>query len=684
MTDYNSTQLRNVVVAGHSKCGKTSIIEACLYKAGQTDRLGKTSDGTSVLDYTPEEINRQMTINTTLAACEWQNYKINFLDTPGYPDFTSEVISSMNAAEAALIVVSAASGVEVETDKVWHYAEKLSLPRAIFINKLDREHVDFNKTIDELRAHFGKGVVPIQLPIGEADSFHGVADLITMNTQVLIKNKTQIYDIPPYMDAAIKEARHMLIESIAEFNDELMDKYLEDKEITQTEAAAALIEGIVNAKIFPVLCGSAENCIGFRQLLNSIIEYFPTPYFRKSLGINPLTDEMEERQSEDAFSAFIFKTVVDQFIGKTSYIKTVSGTMRENSMLYNSSTQKTERIGSLYSACGKKQTAVKRIAAGDIVIVNKLALSKTNDTLCYEQTPIIYECPEYPHPMYKLAITAVNKADEDKMSSGLSRLLEEDPVIEIYKDKSTGDLCISGIGETHLEIALEKLQRKFGVQAALSEPAIAYRETIKKNAKAEGKYKKQSGGHGQYGDVWLEIAPNERDNGVEFTETIFGGAVPRQYIPAVEKGVIETLQKGLIAGFPMTDIKVNLSDGSYHTVDSSEMAFKTAAGMALKKAVPDAVPVVLEPYSLIKITVPEYYMGTVIGSLNTHRGRIINTLSPSHSTSIIEAQVPDAELIKYATELRSQTQGRGSYTLEFSHYEEVPEKISSKIIENHN
>ncbi|WP_196599677.1 elongation factor G [Pectinatus frisingensis] len=681
MTEFSSVQLRNISVVGHSKCGKTSIVENCLYKSGSINRIGKTADGSSVLDYEPEEIKHKMTINTTLAACEWHGYKINFLDTPGYPDFTAQVQSAMSVSEAALIIVSASSGVEVETDKAWQYAEKISLPRAIFINKLDRDNVDFNNIIDELRIHFGKGVVPIQLPIGQANSFHGVADLITMNTKVLIKNQTQIYKIPDYMQSTVTDARHILIESLAEFNDKLLEKYLNGEEISETETAAALIEGIVTGKIFPVLCGSAEKGIGFRQLLNSIIEYLPTPYFRTSVGSNLFTNSLEERNTEDAFSAVIFKTVVDQFIGRTSYIKILSGSMRENSTLYNSSSQKTERIGTICTACGKNILPIKRVSAGDIITVTKLQSSKTGDTLCYEETPICYEKPDYPEPMLKLAITAKDKTDEDKINPALSRLIDEEPSLKLEKDNRTGELCISGIGELHLDIALEKLQRKFGVSAYLTEPAVAYRETIKTAAKAEGKYKKQSGGHGQYGDVWLEISPLERGCGIQFTETIFGGAVPRQYIPAVEKGIRETLAKGLFSNYPMTDIKTNLTDGSYHTVDSSEMAFKTAAGLALKKAVSEASPTILEPYCSIKITVPEYYIGTVIGGLNTKRGRILNTSNPAHDISIIEAQVPEAELIKYATELRSQTQGKGSYSIDFSHYEEVPDKIRDKLLE---
>ena len=404
-----------------------------------------------------------------------------------------------------------------------------------------------------------------------------------MNTKVLIKNKDLIYEIPEYMKDEVDTARHMLMETCAEFNDELLEKYLEGEEITETEVAAALIEGIVNAKIFPVLCGSATKGIGFRQLMNSIIEYMPTPYFRASMGINPKNNELIERRTEDAFSGYVFKTVVDQFIGRVSYLKILSGTLIENSSVYNSVSEKTERISSLYSACGKNQQAQKIAHAGDIVIITKLQATKTGDTLCNEEEPIKYEPVTHPASMFTMAIKADKKADEDKIGNALTRLVDEDPTLTIYKNTETGDLTISGVGELHLDVAIEKLLNKFGVTAKLYQPAIAYRETIRGTSKVEGKHKKQSGGHGQYGDVWLEFSPDELGSGVTFTETIVGGAVPRQYIPAVEKGVRETLQTGILAGYPMVDIKVNLFDGSYHTVDSSEMAFKTAAALAIKK-----------------------------------------------------------------------------------------------------
>lgn len=680
MTEFNSTQLRNLALVGHGKSGKTSIAEYCLFKAGATNRVGKTDEGTSILDYEPEEVKRKMSIDTALASCQWEGYKINLLDTPGYPDFTGEVKSSLTACESAIVVVSAVSGIEVETDKAWKYAEELSLPRAIFVNKMDREHADFHKVVEELRAKYGKGVVPIQLPIGSEASFQGVADLITMNTKVLIKDKTLIYEIPEYMEEEIDEARHMLMETCAEFNDELLEKYLEGEDITETEVAAALIEGIVNARIYPVLCGSAAKGIGFRQLLNSIVEYMPTPYFRSSVGVNPTNGELEERNTEDAFSAYVFKTVVDQFIGRVSYLKVLSGTLTDNMSVYNSNSEKTERIANVYSTCGKNQTAQKTACAGDIVITTKLQSTKTGDTLCDAQSPIKYEPVSHPDSMFVMAIKADKKADEDKIGNALLRLIDEDPTLKSEKNTETGDLLLSGVGELHLDVALEKLLNKFGVTAKLYRPEIAYRETIRGTNKIEGKHKKQSGGHGQYGDVWLEFSPGEPGSGVTFTETIVGGAVPRQYIPAVEKGVRETLQTGILANYPMVDIKVNLFDGSYHTVDSSEMAFKTAAAIAIKKGIPNAKPVLLEPYYTLRIVIPEYYMGDVIGGINTKRGRIISTESPTHDTSIIEAQVPQAELYKYATDLRSATQGRGSYTMTFSHYEEVPAKISEAVI----
>lgn len=684
MTEFNSTQLRNLALVGHGKSGKTSIAENCLFKCGATSRIGKTDDGTSILDYAPEEIKRKMTIDSVLASCQWQGYKINFIDTPGYPDFTGEVKSALSACESAIVVVSATSGVEVETDRAWKYADDISLPRAIFINKMDRENADFYKVVEELRAHYGKGVVPIQIPIGQEANFQGVADLITMNTKVLIKNKELIYEIPEYMNEEVATARHMLMETCAEFNDELLEKYLEGTEITETEVAAALIEGIVNAKIFPVLCGSAAKNIGFRQLMNSIIEYMPTPYFRSSMGTNPKTGDIVERRTEDAFSAYVFKTIVDQFIGRVSYLKILSGALVENSTIYNSSSDKMERIANLYSTCGKNQIPQSIARAGDIVITTKLQSTKTGDTLSDDHYPICYEVIEHPTSMFTMAIKADKKADEDKIGNALLRLTDEDPTLHVEKNTETGDLLISGVGELHLDIALEKLLNKFGVTAKLYKPAIAYRETIRGNSKVEGKHKKQSGGHGQYGDVWLEFTPGESGSGVVFTESIVGGAVPKQYIPAVEKGVRETLHTGILAGYPMVDIKVNLYDGSYHTVDSSEMAFKTAAALAIKKGIPDAKPILLEPYYTLKITIPEYYMGDVISGINTKRGRIINTENPSHDISIIEAQVPLAELFKYATDLRSSTQGRGSYTMEFSHYEEVPTKISEQIVAENN
>lgn len=678
--EFNSNNIRNIALVGHGKSGKTSIVENCLFKCGKTTRIGKTDEGTSVMDYTPEEIKRQMTVESTLGSCVWQNYKINFLDAPGYPDFTGEVKSVINACESALVVVSANSGIEIETDRAWQYLEEFNKPRAFFVNKMDRDNADFYKVVEELRAHFGNNVVPIQIPIGQGANFHGVVDLISMKTKLKLKDVESTHETPEYMLEEVDKARHMLMEVCAEFNDELLEKYLAEEEITEIEVAAALIEGIVNAKIYPVLCGSAYLSVGFRQLMNSIVEYMPTPYFNELLGTDFNTGDFVERNVDGDFSGQIFKTIVDPFIGRVSYLKILSGTLAENMMVYNTNREKTERIGTIYTASGKNQEAISIAHAGDIVIIPKLQSSKTWDTLCDEKSPIRYDIITNPRSMFTMAIITNNKSDEDKIGNALSRLLDEDITLSLEKNNETGDLLLSGVGEVHLDIALEKLKNKFGVNATFVKPKVPYRETIRGSVKVQGKHKKQSGGHGQFGDVYLEITPGNVGSGIYFSESIVGGAVPKQYFPAVEKGIHDTLKEGILAGFPVIDIRINLYDGSYHTVDSSEMAFKMAAAIAIKKGLPDAKPVLLEPYYNVTIEIPEYYMGEVIGSINTKRGRIITTESPAHNKMVIKAQIPEAELYKYATELRSTTQGRGAYDMEFSHYEEVPERIAKEIV----
>ena len=684
MKEYISTNLRNVAIVGHGKSGKTSIAEACLFNTGAVKRLGKVDDGTTTTDYEPEEVKRKLSIGTALAACEWQDYKLNLLDTPGYPDFVGEVKGALQAADSALVVISATSGIEVETEKVWQYAESMDLPRAFFVNKMDREHADFAGVVEELRVRFGTGVVPIQLPIGKEAAFQGVVDLLALHIRLKERDENNcivVEEIPEYMTNEVEEARQKLIEAVAEFNNELLEKYIEGVEIAEEEVAAALIEGIQAGKIFPVLCGSAMRNVGMHKLLNDIVEYLPAPTDRTVIGMDPETEELVERGTEDAFSAQVFKTIVDPFVGRLSFIRVFSGEMKGDASYYNVNRDDMERVGTLFTMQGKHQINLPAAHAGDIIAVAKLQGTKTGDTLCSKEAVVRYDAIDYPQSMLSMAAYARKKGEEDKVFSALAKEAEEDPTIRLVKEPETKETLIQGIGEVHLDVLAEKIQRKFGVEASFVEPRIAYRETIRKGVKVEGKHKKQSGGHGQYGHVWLEITPQEPGAGNLFTETIFGGSVPRQYIPAVEKGTAETLADGILAGYPVVDVKVNLYDGSYHSVDSSEVAFKTATALALRKGVMEAEPVLLEPIYEMVVEAPEYYMGDVMGKLNSKRAKILGMDSTGKDMSQVRAQIPAASLYKYATELRSLTQGRGSYTLEFSHYEEVPAKMAEKIIE---
>lgn len=686
MKTYKSTNIRNVAVVGHGKTGKTSLLDACLFNSGAAKRLGSVEDGTSALDYEAEESKRGMTISAKLVACEWSDFKINFLETPGYPDFVGDVKGALAAADSALILLSAPAGVEVETEKLWNYAEEAELPRAFFVNKMDREHADFTGVVEELRAKFGQGVVPVQVPIGKEAAFQGVADLLTLHMKIITHDNDTDYivaDLPEYIKDEVEDARQQLIEAVAEFNNELMEKYIEGTEITEVEVAAALIEGIQAGKIFPVFCGSAKQNVGVKNLLNGIVEYLPTPYFKVSIGSNPADGELKERKTEDAFSAQVWKTVVDPFVGRQSFLRVLSGEMKGDSNYLHANSGGTARVGTLFTMQGKQQHNLAQVMAGDIVVTAKLQEVKTGDTLCDKNDPIQYEAIAYPEAMLEMAAYAGKKGDEDKVFSAIGKQQEEDPTLLMDKNSETRETLIRGIGEVHLEILAEKLERKFGVQLKLDKPRVAYRETIRKSVKVQGKHKKQSGGHGQYGDVWLEISPQAPGEGNAFSESIFGGSVPRQYIPAVEKGTIETLAGGVMAGYPVVDVKVNLYDGSYHSVDSSEAAFKTATALAIRKGVMEASPVLLEPIDNIKVTAPEYYMGDVMGRLNSKRAKIMGVDSLSKDMSVIQAEIPVAELYKFATDLRSLTQGRGSYSLSFSRYEQMPEKAAEAIVEEY-
>ena len=679
MKDYASEFIRNVAVAGHGKTGKTSLLDACLFNSGAVKRIGKVDDGTSVLDYEAEETKRKMTIGDSLAVTEWKDYKINFIDTPGYPDFVAEVMGAMAAADAALIIVAANAGVEVETEKAWALAESLSLPRAIFINKMDREHADFRKTLDDIRAKFGNAAVPVQIPIGREDSFKGVVNLIKSG------------EVPADLADEVESERLEMLDIIAEYNDELMEKYLEGEtdNLDENQIAAALAEGVRQAKVFPVFVGSALQNIGVDKLLDSVVEYLPAPDYKVRTGTEPNSGDLIERKISDPFSGQIWKTLVDPFVGRMSYIRVFSGDMKAdgNYQLIGDGSDGTERINGLFTMQGKKQINVDVAHAGDIVITSKLANAKTCDTLCEKGAAIKYERVNYPEPMLAMAVSSVKKGEDDKVITAIRRQQDEDPTIKLVKNQETRQTILFGVGEVHLDILSDKIQRKFGVQMAFGEPRVAYREAIRKKVEVQGKHKKQSGGHGQYGDVWLRIEPNrdpERTgNGNVFKESIVGGTVPRQYFPAVEKGTNETLAEGVIAGYPVVDVIVDLYFGSYHPVDSSEAAFKTATSIAIKKGVLAAEPILLEPIDEISVLIPDDYMGDIIGNLNSRRGKVLGMDPKGKGLTEVKALIPESELYKYATDLRSQTQGRGSYSLKFSHYDPMPDKLAEKIIEEH-
>ena len=677
MKDYTSESIRNVAVAGHGKTGKTSLLDACLFNSGAVKRIGKVDNGSSVLDYEAEETKRKMTIGDALAVTEWKNNKINFIDTPGYPDFVGEVMGAMAAADTALIIVAANAGVEVETEKAWALAESLNLPRAIFINKMDREHANFRKTLDDIRAKFGNSCVPVQIPIGQETSFKGVVDLINSG------------EVPADLSDEVETERLEMLDIIAEFNDDLMEKYLEGDtdNLDEKEIAAALAEGIKQVKVFPVFVGSALQNIGVDKLLDNVVNYLPAPNFRNKFGTNG--DDKVERKISDAFSGQIWKTMVDPFVGRMSYIRVFSGDMKASGeyQLIGENSEGTERINGLFTMQGKTQINLDVAHAGDIVITAKLSNAKTCDTLCEKGASIKYERVNYPEPMLAMAVSSVKKGEEDKVIGAITRQMDEDQTIKLVKDPATRQTILSGVGEVHLDILGDKIQRKFGVQMVLGEPRVDYRETIRKTVEVQGKHKKQSGGHGQYGDVWLKISPNkdpkpEHDGNI-WTESIFGGSVPRNFFPAVEKGTYETLAEGIIAGYPVVNVAVNLYDGSYHPVDSSEAAFKMATAIAIKKGVLAAEPILLEPIDEVTVLVPTEYMGDIIGKLNSKRGKVLGMDPKGKGQTEIKALIPASELYKYATDLRSQTQGRGSYSLKFSHYDPMPENLAKKIIEEH-
>ncbi|MDD2353754.1 MAG: elongation factor G, partial [Atribacterota bacterium] len=604
MTKIDVDKVRTFAVVGHGDSGKTSLTEALLYDSNMITRLGKIEQGNTVADYDPKETKRGITINSSLAYLNWKNSTFNIIDTPGYLDFIIDTKTSLRVVDTALIVVCGVSGVEVQTEKVWDYTEEFALPKVFFINKIDRERADFERTSQMIKDYFGQNAVPVQLPIGSEESFEGVVDLLKMKAYYFTtdsegKSQMEEKDIPDDIKEKASDLRQKMIEAVAENNDEVLMKYLEGEELTQEEILTCLRGGIIDRKVFPVLCGSATKNIGIELLLDFIKDYFPSPVDLPEIEVKDLKEQKEikiKRSLQDSpFSALVFKTVADPYVGNLTYFRVFSGELSSDSTVYNSTHDIENKVAKIYRMQGKEQTAVDKVTPGGIGAIAKLKKTNTGDTLCDKEHPIEFTKVGYPEPIMKLAITPKSKGDEDKLSIAINRIVEEEPTIQVYRDEDTGETIIAGMGESHLDVVIETMETKFGVEIEKSTPKVGYKETIRNKVQAEGKYKKQSGGRGQYGHCFVEFEPQERGNGFEFVDKIVGGVIPKQYRPAVEKGIVEAMKKGVVAGYPTVDIKATLYDGSYHTVDSSEMAFKVAGSMAFKKGAAEANPVLLEP-----------------------------------------------------------------------------------------
>ena len=671
MPKFSTDKLRNIVLLSHGGAGKTILAEAMLHTAGHTTRLGRVEDGTTVSDFEPEEIRRQSSSQMSVLACPWRDSKINILDTPGYADFRGEVISASRVADSAIILVSAAAGVEVGTNQMWQLADERSLPRIIFISKMDRENADFDRIMGEITERFGRECVPVQIPIGAESAFSGVVDLLDPDAEV-----------PDDIADAVEEARERVIEAVAEADDALADKYLEGEEITQSEMISGLKQGIADGMIIPVLVGASPPEIGTSELLDAIVDFLPSPADVGNVDADTADGLVSlSPDSSGPLAALVFKTSADPFVGKLSYFRVYSGTFGSDSQLWNVNEGQQERVGQVFEVRGKEQTAVPDLASGDIGATPKLNSVLTGHTLCMRDNQFTLGGMEFPSPVYLMAVFPKSQADVDKMTSSLSRITEEDPSLTVTREPNTLEVLLGGLGDTHVDLAVEKMKNKFGAEMILQIPKVAYKETISGRTRVEYRHKKQSGGHGQFGHVWLELEPLPRGGGFEFAETVVGGNVPREYIPSVEKGVAKAMTGGAIAGYPIVDIKATLFDGSYHTVDSSGICFEIAGGQALTKGVQMAAPTLLEPIMRVQITVPDEYTGDIIGDMNSKRGRIHGMSPMGNGTTMIEGETPQAEMLRYATELRSMTQGQGGFTIEFDHYEEVPAHLVDRLVQ---
>lgn len=670
MKQYSSDRIRNVAVASHQGTGKTSLVEAMLFSAGATTRMGRVEEGNTVCDWDPDEVKHHISINATLAPVEWRDHKINLVDTPGYADFVGEVREGLRVADAALMLVSAVDGLQVGTELVWGWADDASLAKVVFVNKMERENADFNRVVQELRARYGIRVVPVQIPLGREHAFHGVVDLLHRKAYTFAGDKMSVMDVPEDVRHEVEEFRQQLIEAACETDDDLMTRYLEGEEIGDEDLLMAVRTATAQGDIIPVLCGAATANVGIPCLLDALVDLVPGP--------------VEDSASANGhLAALVWKTIADPYVGKLSFFRVYSGDLEHDSHVFNASRSHDEHIGPVLVTRGKHQEQVQRISTGDIGAVAKLHDTHTGDTLCRKEAPITLDPIEFPEPSFSASVVAKTKADLDKLGQALTRALEEDPTLHMQRDAETGETILSGVGESHLQIAVERLKRKYGVDVALGDPKVPYRETIRGSARAEGRHKKQTGGRGQFGDVWVEFEPYVEGD-FQFVNKIVGGAVPKQYIPAVEKGIQEAMTKGPLAGFPVIHVRATLYDGKYHDVDSSEMAFKIAGSLAFKEGIMKADPVLLEPIMDVEVVVPEQYMGDIIGDLNSRRARVLGMEPMAGGKQKVRAHAPLASLGHYATVVRSITQGRGMFTMRLLDYEEVPPHEAQKVIEQHN
>ena len=675
-------KLRNVGVVGHGGVGKTSLVESLLFTAGGLSRLGKVDDGTTTTDFDPDEIKRKISINTAVAYCDWKAHRVNLVDTPGYGDFIADARAALRVVEAAVVVVDAVAGVQVQTEKVWKFASEYELPRAIVVNRLDRERADFFRTLESLTRRLKGRIVPLHIPVGEESGFKGYVDLAKMKAFVYADGKSTEMDVPADLGERAREWREKLVEAAAETDDDLLAKYLEEGALDEASMLKALKSGITQGKIVPVLCACATRTVGCHPLLDMIVQEFPSPGDRGEIAGTDVKARQSATRAIDAKAppvALVFKTLSDPHIGKLSLFRVMSGTVKADSTLLNPTRGARERMGHVAWLQGKTQKAVTELGPGEIGVAQKLKETLTGDTLGDEAHP--FELPRitFPEAAISFAVQPKSRGDEDKISTALARIAEEDPTVHHHFDPETKQLLISGVGNLHVEMTVERMKRKYNVDVTLLPPRIPYKETVKGRAEGQGKYKKQTGGRGQYGDTWLRVEPLTRGGGFEFVDDIFGGAVPRNFIPSVEKGVRDCMKKGILAGYPVVDMKVTLYDGSYHDVDSSDMAFQIAASMGLQKVFLDAHPILLEPVMNVEVTTPADNAGDVIGDLNSRRGRIVG-MEPAGETAVVRAAVPMSEMLTYEPSLRSMTGGRGGYSMEFSHYEEVPSFIADKVV----